>query len=137
MDWSRAYAPTIDDIGTIAGGAYQRLPAVVRERLGDLAIFVEDLPDDDVVAQMGLDTPYGLLGLYCGVDLTRKSVLDVPSEPDAVLLYRRPILDLWSDGEDTLEDIVTHVLIHEIGHHLGLSDEAMERIEQDVREPHA
>ena len=77
MDWTNAYAPTIDEIGALAGAAYQRLPPVIRERLIDLAIFVEDLRDDDVVHQMGVPSPYDLLGLYCGVDLTKKSILEL------------------------------------------------------------
>ena len=81
---------------------------------------------------MGIDSPFDLLGLYTGVDLARKSVMDASAMPDMVFLYRRPILDYWVEHEETLGGIVTHVLVHEIGHHFGLSDADMEHIEAEV-----
>jgi predicted Zn-dependent protease with MMP-like domain len=85
-----------------------------------------------VLDSLGIDSPFGLLGLYTGVDLARKSVMDVSPMPDMVFLYRRPILDYWAEHEDTLGAIVAHVLVHEIGHHFGLSDDDMERIEAEA-----
>lgn len=81
---------------------------------------------------LGIDSPYDLLGLYAGVDLARKSVMDPGGMPDMVFLYRRPILDYWAEHEDSLGQIVTHVLVHEIGHHFGLSDSDMEHIEAEA-----
>ena len=103
-----------------------------RKLTGDVMIRVEDFPTDEVLDSLGIESPFDLLGLYSGVDLARKSVLDVSALPDMVLLYRRPILDYWAEHEDTLGQIVAHVLVHEIGHHFGLSDADMERIEQDA-----
>ncbi len=80
----------------------------------------------------GSKSPFDLLGLYSGVDLARKSVMDVTSLPDMVFLYRRPILDYWAEHEETLGHIITHVLVHEIGHHFGLSDADMEHIESEA-----
>ncbi len=81
---------------------------------------------------MGIESAFDLLGLYSGVDLARKSVMDVSAMPDMVFLYRRPILDYWAEHEETLGAILTHVLVHEIGHHFGLSDADMERIEAEA-----
>ena len=81
---------------------------------------------------LGIESPFDLLGLYSGVDLARKSVMDIASLPDMVFLYRRPILDYWAEHEETLGHIVTHVLVHEIGHHFGLSDADMEHIESEA-----
>ena len=107
-------------------------PRRFRKLTGDVVIRVEDFPTDEVLDSLGIESPFDLLGLYTGVDLARKSVMDVNAMPDMVFLYRRPILDYWAEHEETLGSIVTHVLVHEIGHHFGLSDADMERIEAEA-----
>jgi predicted Zn-dependent protease with MMP-like domain len=99
---------------------------------GNVAIIVADFPDDDVFEDMGLETPFDLLGLFEGRGLTERFTIETGELANRVLLYRRPILDYWAENDETLGDIITHVLIHEIGHHFGLSDEDMERIEAGV-----
>jgi len=89
------------------------------------------LEDIRGLAALGLESPFDLLGLYRGVDLTHKSLSDPPDGPNLIHLYRRPLLDAWSEGDETLGGLVLHVLIHEIGHHFGLSDAAMEAIERE------
>ena len=131
-DWSKRESPTLAEFETIAATAYQRLPSRFRALTGDLLIRIEDFPTDEVLDSLGIQSPFDLLGLYTGVDLARKSVMDVAAMPDLVFLYRRPILDYWAEHEETLGHIVTHVLVHEIGHHFGLSDDDMERIEADA-----
>jgi predicted Zn-dependent protease with MMP-like domain len=130
-EWHKHRAPSIAEFEAIAQAAYKRLPADFRDMTKDVLIRVEDFPTDEVLDSLGIDSPFGLLGLYQGVDLTRQSVLDVLPLPEMIFLYRRPILDYWSEHDDTLGDIVTHVLVHEIGHHFGLSDADMERIESE------
>jgi predicted Zn-dependent protease with MMP-like domain len=127
-------APTLDDIEFLARDTFDRLPKEFRARCGEIVFRVEDFPDNDVMEEMELETPYDILGLFQGVGLTEQSGSDTPREPSMVFLYRRPILDEWSDSEITLGDIVTHVLIHEIGHHFGFSDDDMERIEAELNE---
>jgi predicted Zn-dependent protease with MMP-like domain len=131
-DWSKLEAPSLTEFETIAEAAYRRLPGRFRALTGDLLIRVEDFATDEVLDHMGIESAFDLLGLYSGVDLGRKSVMDPSAMPDMVFLYRRPILDYWAEHEETLGAIITHVLIHEIGHHFGLSDDDMERIEQDA-----
>lgn len=133
IDWSKLEAPTLVEFEAIAQAAYRRLPTRFRALTGDLLIRIEDFPTDEVLDQMGIDSPFELLGLYSGVDLARKSVMDVSGVPDMVFLYRRPILDYWAEHEETLGGLVAHVLIHEIGHHFGLSDDDMARIESEAR----
>ncbi|HEX5320818.1 MAG TPA: metallopeptidase family protein [Stellaceae bacterium] len=123
-------APSAQEIEGLAERALVTIPATVREKLGPLVIRVEDFPDEETEAEMELESPFDLLGLYRGVSLPRKSVVDTRVEPDMVFLYRRPILDYWCENDEALDAIVRHVLIHEIGHHLGFSDEDMERIEE-------
>ena len=123
-------APSAQEIEGLAERALATIPATVRRKLGPLVIRVEDFPDEQTEAEMELESPFDLLGLYRGVSLPRKSVVDTRVEPDMVFLYRRPILDYWCENDEALDAIVRHVLIHEIGHHLGFSDEDMERIEQ-------
>ena len=132
--WTSLFAPTIADIQALAESAWVRMPDTFRNHLGGLAILVEDFPDDETLAELGIESPFDLLGLYRGIDLTRRSVSDVSVEPTMIFLYRRPLLDAWAEGENTLGALVTHVLVHEIGHHFGLSDEAMEAIE-DAAQP--
>ena len=131
-DWSKLEAPSLAEFEAIADAAYRRLPGRFRALTGDLLIRVEDFPTDEVLDAMRIESPFDLLGLYSGVDLARKSVMDIASLPDMVFLYRRPILDYWAEHEETLGHIVTHVLVHEIGHHFGLSDADMEHIESEA-----
>jgi len=133
IDWSKQEAPTLAEFDAIAAAAYKRLPARFRALTGDLLIRIEDFATDEVLDSMGIESAFDLLGLYSGVDLARKSVMDVSAMPDMVFLYRRPILDYWAEHEETLRAILTHVLVHEIGHHFGLSDADMERIEAEAR----
>lgn len=121
--------PGTDDIEAVAQATLATLPSEIRARLVDVVFRVEEFPDEDVMIELGLETPFDLLGLYQGVAITEKSIVDVVSEPDVVILYRRAILDYWCETGESLEDVIRHVLIHEVGHHMGFSDEDMERIE--------
>jgi len=132
IDWSKQEAPSLAAFEAIADAAYRRLPDRFRALTGDLLIRIEDLPTDEVLDGLGIESPFDLLGLYSGVDLASKSVMDVTSVPDMVFLYRRPILDYWAEHEEALGAVVTHVLVHEIGHHFGLSDADMEHIESEA-----
>lgn len=122
-------SPTLGEFQALTEAAFARLPRQFREMCSGLAIRVEDWPDAETLAAMDIESPYELLGLYHGVSLDQKSSLDVPYGPDLVFLYRRPILDYLAQTGDSVEAVVTHVLVHEIGHHFGLSDEDMEHIE--------
>jgi predicted Zn-dependent protease with MMP-like domain len=125
-------APQLDDIEAIAHEEFARLPAEFRNLCGDLVIHVHDFPSDDVLTRMNIDDDFGLLGLFEGVGLPFQSTNDVPRMPNMIWLYRRPILDYWAEHDETLGALVSHVLIHEIGHHFGLSDADMEAIEASV-----
>lgn len=122
-------APTLVDIEALAQAAVERLPDLFRQHLGNVLLRVEDFPDAEVMAEMELESEWDILGLYQGRHVGMKG--DEPSGalPDMIFLYRRPLLDEWCQTDDSLEAIVTHVLVHEVGHHFGLSDEAMEAIE--------
>jgi predicted Zn-dependent protease with MMP-like domain len=130
LDWTGASAPSLAEFEAMARAAFATLPQTFRDMCGDVLIRIEDFPTDEVLDAMKIESPFDLLGLYHGVDLSRQSVMDVTTLPEMVFLYRRPILDYWAEHDDTLGQIVTHVLIHEIGHHFGLSDADMEYIEQ-------
>ena len=121
--------PTLADIEAVAREAFAGIPAELRGYARNVVIRVEDFPDDDILEELECETPFDLLGLYKGLDLARKSVMDAPQELDMIFLYRRPILDYWCESCEDLTHVVRHVLIHEIGHHFGLSDDDMERIE--------
>lgn len=123
-------APSLDDLAALAERAFAALPEGFRRMTGEVVFRVDDFPDDRVLDELGIEDPFGLTGLYSGVSLADRSVFGAASEPSRVFLYRRPILDEWAEnGEVTLEDLVTHVLVHEIGHHFGLSDPQIEAIE--------
>jgi predicted Zn-dependent protease with MMP-like domain len=129
-DWISASAPSIDEFEAIATAAYRDLPEPFRKLCDGVVIHVADFPDDDVIAEMELESPFDIMGLFTGVGLSQDgAVAETGRMPNAIHLYRRPILDYWAEHEESLGAIVTHVLVHEIGHHFGLSDEDMERIE--------
>jgi len=132
IDWRSAVAPTLADFEVIASAVWERLAPEFREVCGDLVIRIEDFALDEVLDELEIESPLDLLGLYHGLSLDKKSVSDLPREPDMVVLYRRAILDYWSDGDETLGEIITHVLVHEIGHHFGFSDADMEEIESQA-----
>lgn len=115
----------------IADAAFQAIPAILRDRVSGVVIQVDEFPSADIERDMELHSPYDLLGLYQGVPLRDKSILDVAHDVDLIFLYRRPILDYWCETGEDLEHVIRHVLIHEIGHHFGLSDADMEAIEQE------
>ncbi|MGQ3016671.1 metallopeptidase family protein [Phenylobacterium sp.] len=123
-------APSLDDVAALAEAAFERLPAQFRQMTGHVLIRVDDFPDQETLDALEIEDPFDLTGLYHGVDLAHRSVLDPETQPSMVLLYRRPILDEWAArGDVTLEELVSHVLVHEIGHHFGLSDDQIEAIE--------
>jgi predicted Zn-dependent protease with MMP-like domain len=132
LDWHGAQAPSLAELEAIADRAFQRLPRRFRDLCKDVVIRIEDFPTDEVLDALAAESEFDLLGLYHGVDLARQSVMDPAAMPEMVFLYRRPILDYWAEHEETLGHIVTHVLVHEIGHHFGLSDADMHRIEEEA-----
>lgn len=133
MDWTDAAAPTLADFEVMARAAWERIQPEFREMCEDLVVRIEDFAIDEVLDDLGIESPFDLMGLYQGVSLDKKSVLDASREPDMVFLYRRAILDYWTEsGQETLGEIITHVLVHEIGHHFGFSDADMEEIEADA-----
>ncbi len=130
--WQQRLAPSLADLDDMARAALKSIPEVLRARFVDLVIRVDDFPERDVEREMGLDSPFDLLGLYQGVSIDRKSVSDAPDDLDRIFLYRRPLLDCWCETGESLEALVRNTLIHEIGHHFGFSDDDMERIEAEV-----
>ncbi|MDB5413736.1 MAG: acetylglutamate kinase [Rubritepida sp.] len=123
--------PSLEDLMEMAEDALAAIPVMLREKVRGTAIIVEEVPEDEVVAALGLDSPWELTGLYRGTPLTQKSVLDAPGEPDTILLFREPILLEWIETGEDLFGLVRNVLIHEIGHHFGLSDEDIDRLESE------
>lgn len=132
-EWHRTKAPTLEDFERLAADAFDRLPGEFRRLANDLLIRVEDFAEEADLDELGIESPFELMGLYRGVSLAHKSVMDVAREPDMVFLFRRAILDYWAEGDEELGHLVTHVLVHEIGHHFGLSDDDMEAIEASAR----
>ncbi len=129
-DWSLLKAPSLAEFERLADEAFARLPEAFRRLCEGVAIRVDDFPDDETLDEMGLDSPFDLLGLFRGVGLAQGGAsLQTGQFPNMIWLYRRPILDYWAEHEETLGHLVTHVLVHEIGHHFGLSDDDMEAIE--------
>lgn len=128
-------APTLADIESLAHGEFAHLPRHFRAMCDGLVIQVDDFPADEVLDAMGLDSAFDILGLFQGVGLPHQSISDPAPMPNMIWLYRRPILDAWAENDDPLGAIVRHVLIHEIGHHFGLSDADMEAIEQAATPP--
>ncbi|WP_112661897.1 metallopeptidase family protein [Microvirga flavescens] len=129
-DWANCQAPSLDEMEALAHDAFRRLPEEFRRLCDGVVIRIEDFPDDETLQEMGFESPFDLLGLFRGIGLAQgQAVMQTGQFPNMVWLYRRPILDYWAEHEETLSDLVTHVLVHEIGHHFGLSDEDMEAIE--------
>lgn len=125
-------APTLDEFEAIARDAMASIPAVLKDRTNGVSFVIEDFPDDEICNEMELDSPFDILGLYSGTPFGEKMLAGTPTDLDRVFLYRRPILDYWCETGEALTDIIRHVLIHEIGHHFGFSDEDMERIEKQA-----
>ena len=133
MEWGRVLAPSLAEFEALADAAFARLPAGFRRLCDGVILQIADFPDDETLKDMELDSPFDILGLFQGVGLAQgAAVAETGQFPNMVWLYRRPILDYWAEHEETLGTIITHVLVHEIGHHFGLSDEDMERIEAGV-----
>jgi predicted Zn-dependent protease with MMP-like domain len=130
--WRGLKAPSLADFEELAETAYARLPARFRRLCDQVVIRIEDFPTDDVIVEMGLQGPFDILGLFTGIGLPQDgAVAETGRLPNIIHLYRRPILDYWAEHEETLGAVVTHVLVHEIGHHFGLSDDDMRRIETE------
>ncbi len=130
---SDLYAPTLEDLDALAGAAFAQLPASFRRLCEGLVIRVVDFPDDDTLDRMGAQSEFDLLGLFRGQGLAQRgAVAETGALPNMIWLYRRPMLDFWCEGDDTIGAVVTHVLVHEIGHHFGLSDADIEAIERSA-----
>jgi predicted Zn-dependent protease with MMP-like domain len=126
-------APTLEDIETIARTALERLPEPFAGHLRGVVLIVEDFPSEELLEELGIEDPFDLTGLYSG----RPAELEAMTGdlPPMIHLFRRPILDEWADGGVTLEDLVVHVVVHEAGHHFGLSDDDMEWLEAELKSP--
>jgi predicted Zn-dependent protease with MMP-like domain len=124
--------PSAAEIEALARATLDALPAPFADSLGEVVLLVEEFADDKTLADMGIDDPFELSGIYEGVPLTERSVDQSGTLPERIRLFRRPLLDEWADGDDTLEHLVAHVLIHEVGHHFGLSDADMHALEDSI-----
>jgi predicted Zn-dependent protease with MMP-like domain len=128
--WADRAPPTLDDFAALAEASLARLPEPFRGLVGEVRMQVADFADAELLEEMGIEDPFELTGVYSGVDLSRQSVLDPAPAASVIQLFRRPILDEWAErGDVTLGELVEHVLVHEIGHHFGLSDDDIHHIE--------
>lgn len=126
-------APSLDDFAALAQAALDALPEPFRSMAGEVRMHVADFAEADLLQEMGIEDAFELTGVYSGVDLSRQSVLDPDPLPSTVFLFRRPILDEWAErGDVTLGELIEHVLVHEIGHHFGLSDEDIHAAEDEA-----
>ncbi|MCX5514232.1 Zn-dependent protease [Kaistia algarum] len=124
-------APSLDDFERLGREALASLPEAFRRLIGDIEIRVDEFPTEEVLESLGIESEFDLMGLFHGVGLAHASAVGYTgSMPNRIWLYRRPILDYWAEHDETLDAVISHVLIHEIGHHFGLSDDDMEAIEE-------
>jgi predicted Zn-dependent protease with MMP-like domain len=130
LDWRRQSAPSLSEIEALAQAAFARLPRKFRDLCEGLVVHVDDFPTDEVLDRMKAESEFDLMGLFQGTGLPFRSEASTGTLPNMIWLYRRPILDYWAEHDETLGAVVTHVLVHEIGHHFGLSDEDMHAIEE-------
>jgi predicted Zn-dependent protease with MMP-like domain len=121
--------PSLQEIEVIARATLEGLPEPFASKLRGVVLQVQDFANDEILASMGMEDPFELTGLYEGIPLSEKSVDQSGALPDRILLFRIPILDEWANGEDSLEQLVRHVVIHEAGHHFGFSDDDMHLLE--------
>jgi len=130
LAWRQALAPSLAELEVLAGEVFRHLPKKFRDLCADIVIQIDDFPSDDVLRRMRAESEFDILGLFHGVGLPFRSESAAVQMPNMIWLYRRPILDYWAEHDETLGAIVRHVLIHEIGHHFGLSDADMHAIER-------
>lgn len=132
--WTDQAAPSLDDFADLAEAAFSELPEAFRAFAGEVEFRILDFAEPHTLAEMDIEDPFELTGLYHGVDLSQRTGFDPSPEPSRIYLYRRPILDEWCErGDVGLSEIIAHVLIHEIGHHFGLSDDDIDAIEAGQR----
>jgi predicted Zn-dependent protease with MMP-like domain len=129
-EWRPLKAPSLVEFEVLAVEAFRRLPEKFRLLCTDLVIQIDDFPTDEVLDHLGAKSEFDVLGLFQGVGLPFRAESAPVHMPNMIWLYRRPILDYWSEHDETLGAIITHVLVHEIGHHFGMSDDDMEAIER-------
>lgn len=130
-EWQGRAAPGIADIEALADAARAALPEPFAAAAREVAVQVVDFASDEMLVELGIEDPFELTGLYDGVPLTQKSVLDTPGQPDVIWLFRAAILDEWlARGDVALDHLVTHVYVHELAHHLGWSDDDIARIDR-------
>ena len=131
--WAKRSAPSLEDFEVLALDAFASLPDSFRDLVGDVSFAVAELAEDDVLEELEIESPFDLLGLFQGVGLAHAAAVPpTGAMPNRIWLYRRAILDYWGEHEEALGAVIAHVLIHEIGHHFGLSDEDMEAIDAEV-----
>jgi len=135
LAWRPVKAPSLAELEVLAGDVFANLPKGFRDLCADLVIQVDDFPTDEVLNEMQAETEFDLLGLFHGVGLPFRAESAPIQMPNLIWLYRRPILDYWAEHDETLGAVVRHVLVHEIGHHFGLSDADMAAIESSVDDP--
>jgi predicted Zn-dependent protease with MMP-like domain len=128
----QTFAPDAARIEALADEAIARLPAAFRAHLDGVVLRVEDFPDDDMLAELGLEDPFDLTGLYSGRPIGEQSSMLSGELPAMIHLFRRPLLDEWAETGVALEDLITHVIVHEVGHHFGFSDDDMHAIESEA-----
>ena len=130
LRWRPLKAPSLAEFEVMAIEAFRKLPDNFRALCTDLVIRIDDFATDEVLDHLGARSEFDVLGLFQGVGLPFRSESAPVQMPNMIWLYRRPILDYWSEHDESLGEIVTHVLVHEIGHHFGMSDSDMEAIER-------
>ncbi|MBF9035030.1 neutral zinc metallopeptidase [Rhodobacterales bacterium HKCCE2091] len=130
-DWTDIEAPDLSEFETMAEAAIATLPEVYARAAREVVLRIEDFASDAMLDELDIDNAYDLTGLYDGIPLTEKSVMDQPMGPDTIWLFRRPILEEWADrGDVALGALVAHVLVHELAHHFGWSDDDIASIDE-------
>ena len=124
--------PSADDIADMAERALAAIPERLAEHVRGVGISVEELPDDETLDDLGIESAWELTGLYQGTPLTERSIGDVARQPDLIFLYRQPILLEWIETGEDLERLVRNVLVHEVAHHFGFSDAEIAALEQEM-----